>query len=264
MYERVEDEIKTRHIFVQQYEEYTRESISMGRAVNAILCLVCAVLLFAIPSDRDVAPWTKIVPLEILPAQTFTTTVAIIPTGQNIVPAMSARGIITVYNGSFLAQQLPAGFILTSRGGMEITADQNTTIPAGNPPAYGMAKVPAHVIRAGQSGNIPALAINQIYGTSLYLKNLTAFSGGVDVRTVVIVTDADKAAALSSARYHLNTQAKSYPAMLGHPCGESVLQNDLALVVSWICQFVSYHVPAGLHVLSVQRIGESVKLEVSR
>jgi hypothetical protein len=249
------------HLYVVPEEEY-RDPIDIKRVINRALGLVAMLLLFAIPSGVDISPWSLIVPLEILPVQTLTTTVTIAPTGTNVIPSTNARGTLTVYNGSILVQQLPKGFIVESAGG-EIVTDEAVVIPYGNPPSYGVARVAAHSVSAGQAGNVPALAINATYGTSLYLKNLTSFTGGADGRTEAIATDSDKQAALSSARYKLRTQTNRH--MLDHPCGgESVTQSGLSLSVSWSCQFVAYTVSPGLHVLSAQRAGDRVVLEVQR
>jgi hypothetical protein len=254
-----EPPVETLHLYVvsdEEYERYVKSApIGFSQIVNTLLCLVCAVLLFAIPSAMDISPWFVVVPLQ--PAQTFMTTVEIAPTGQRVIPATSAHGTLTIYNGSILSQQLPPGFILTGQSGMEIATDQAVIIPAGNPPAYGLATTKAHVVAAGSAGNISARSINEVYGTSLYLKNLASFSGGADASTVHYATETDKQTALSSARNQLNM--RQYPAMND---GCTAQMRDLSLAVS--CQFVRYRPPAGLHVLSVQRIGDTVKLEVSR
>lgn len=241
-----------------------RNPVDVNRVVDLILCLICVLCL--IPSVlSDVSDGSFIITVPLVSSfQKFESTVTIQPSGTAVVSATHASGTLTVYNGSILVQQLPPGFIVSSQGGVEIATDRSVIVPAGNPPAYGMVKVQAHAVVAGVSGNIGALSINAVYGESLYIKNLTPFTGGVDVRAETYATETDKAAALSTARYKLNTQAKQYPAMLDRQCGETIQQNDPMLTVVWSCQFASYHVPAGLHVLSVQKIGESVKLEVSR
>ena len=93
-------------------------------------------------------------------------------------PATYANGVLTVYNGSFLTERIPQGLILTASNGVEVTTDESVIVPAGNPPAYGIATIAAHAVTSGIRGNIAANAINQIYGSSLYIRNLTAFTGG--------------------------------------------------------------------------------------
>jgi hypothetical protein len=77
-------------------------------------------------------------------------------------------------------------------------------VPAGSANGYGYAVVPAHSLISGSSGNIPAYAINQVEGSSVYIRNLSAFSGGHDSYSVQYVTAQDKQAALVSAREQLS------------------------------------------------------------
>jgi len=269
MYQREDEQLETIHLYVVPEREYSEDTSvitvsPIHRTIASILCSLCLVGLLIIPASADIGPKTILVPLQLLPIQTFTTTVAIVPTGQQTIPATPAHGILTLYNGSILVQQLPKGFIVTSQGGVEIITDATATIPAGNPPAYGMAKVPAHAITLGSSGNIPALSITETYGSSLYLKNLTPFSGGADASTVIVATDTNRTDALLSARATLHTQAKTATALLDKPCDETTNQESLSLIVSWQCQFVTYAVPRGMQVLSFERKGNSVLLVIQQ
>jgi hypothetical protein len=126
--------------------------------------------------------------------------VAIIPTGKHTYAATQATGTLTIYNGSFLTQQLPAHFILTTTDGIEVATDQTVMIPSGNPPNYGIATVSAHAVMAGKQGNIPADAIDQIYGSAMSLKNLIPFTGGLDASTKPFVTADDQEQALKDCQ----------------------------------------------------------------
>jgi len=266
MYQRDDEPIETVHLYVVPEQEYFVESraINIGRIINSILCCAFLPLLLVIPSWQNVGPWDITVPLQLLPLQQFTATGTVEQTGTRVVPATNASGTLTVYNGSFLVQQLPKGFVIESTGGAIIVTDSTVKIPAGDPPDYGMARVQAHAIAAGQAGNIRALALSSVIGGSLYIKNLTAFTGGIDARTEQYATEQDEQAALSSARYRLKQQTKQDSALLMQQCDETAASARLSLTVTWQCQFARYDVPQGLHVLSVQPDGDSVRLEVRR
>lgn len=255
--------IETRHIWIldeEQYEEYIKP-FPIWHYVRSVLLLLFVSPFLIIPSMQDISPYEISVPVRIVP-QMFSTGVSIVPTGVITVPAIAAHGWITVYNGSILAQQLPQGFIVESASGVEFVTDSAATIPAGNPPSYGIARVSAHAVVPGLVGNVGALTINTVYGTSLYLKNAASFSGGADSYTVSVATDSDKQHALESAKGMLDIRI--YGRWLNAPCGENVTVQALVMTVVWSCQFVRYTVPAGLHVLSVQRVGNHIILQVSR
>ena len=112
-------------------------------------------------------------------------------TGHAHQDAKAATGFITFYNGQFQSVPIAAGTILQGSSGIQIVTDQDTTIPAGNPPSYGQVTVSAHAINSGVKGNIPAYDINQIYTNAVLVKNTTAFSGGQDEREFQTVTKTD-------------------------------------------------------------------------
>lgn len=255
--------IETRYALILTREQYMHLMLlsNLWPYIQSVLLLFCLSLFIIVPSMQDISPYERTVPLYIVPKM-FSTTVAIVPTGADIVPATFAHGWITVYNGSILAQRLPAGFIVESASGVEITLDDEVMVPAGNPPNYGIATVQAHAVVAGQAGNIPAFAINEADGTSLTLRNRTAFSGGADSYTVPIATDGDKQKALDSARRELDTH--TYGQWLDKPCSEQESVQAFTMTVLRSCLFVRYTIPAGMHVLSVQRVGNTVILEVRR
>lgn len=249
------------------YVEYVEDKkpLSIWRILKRIP-LLCVVFLFIIPSAQDVSPLPIMTRLEFLPLQTLTATVAIQPTGVQVIPAINARGMLTVYNGSFLVQQLPRGSIVESSGGVQIVTDEVVVVPPVDPPALGQARVQAHAVVAGASGNVSSFSINAVYLTSLYVKNLTAFSGGTDAYTVRVATGEDKATALMTASYKLRNQTKLWVTktrMLDR-CDKTASEVNLMLTATWTCQFLQYHVEAGQQVLSAKRVGKSVILQVRR
>ncbi len=254
----VEQGIETVHLYIVPEQE--NQPINLPRIINRILCGIFASVLLTLPSQFDLSPKTMLVPLQFLPPQIFSTTVSVEPTGKKVIPATTAQGALTIYNGSIFVQQIPKGFLVIAQDGTEIITDEEAVIPAGNPPFFGTVRVPAHAVLPGVAGNIPVLSINTNYGGSLYLKNLTAFRGGNDSYTIPSASETDKLTALTMARSILMVRQKSYPALLDQPCGETSTQDNLLLIVSWHCQFVTYQAPKGVRVISVERKGGSVLL----
>lgn len=262
-----DDELETLHVYLvpekqkkPRYPGQTRDSI-FGCTALAV-CLACIVALCLIPNPPVYTVSTITVPARISPLE-IRASVVITPTGKQSYPATQASGLLTIYNGSFLTEQLPAGFLLTTSSGLEVATDQAVTIPAGNPPtAYGTATVSAHAVGAGVGGDIPAYAIHETYGTALYIKNLSAFTGGQDAYTVTYVTKQDVTAALDAARAQLAVRQPI--GLTTGPCPEKAAQKALTLSVVWACQYVTYTAPQGVQVLSVRVAGTRVLLQIRK
>ncbi len=261
-----EDEIEEVDVYVvpRRKKKPVRHTIHISSTCalswrDRLYFIGCIVLYFFIFTSFDFGPWTIPVPFTIVP-QTLTTTVKITPTGTRTIPATNAHGTLVISNGSILAQQVPAGYIVP--GGVEIVLDETVTIPPSDGVSFGVARVPAHAVVAGQDGNIAPGSVKAIIESSLFVRNLTAFSGGADARTELIATDDDRQQALQSARSLL--LAKISRQLLYERYRENVTVQDLAMRVAWSCEFVTYRVPSGLHVLSVQGIGKNtITLKVS-
>ena len=254
-----EEDMQTLHVYL--YEEkppfWTKGRIADGaKGIVALLliaglCFISANPFYQVQTIRVPAHFT---------IQQFKVTRALVPTGKQEYPATRATGMLTIYNGSILTQQLPAHFFLTTTSGREVATSQAVVIPAANLPALGIATVPAYAVLAGSQGNIPPYAIQATYGASLALKNLSAFTGGQDASTKVVVTDTDKTTALEAARAQL--ALKQPNGLESSPCTETDSQQALNVTVTWVCQYVTYHVPKGAQVLSVHLSGNSVLLTV--
>jgi len=150
---------------------------------------------------------------------------------------------------------LPAEFIFTTSSGVSVATDQAVFVPAGSANGYGYAVISAHAGIAGNSGNIPPLAIDTVIGSSVYVRNLTAFSGGSDAYSIKVVTSQDKQTALDKARQHLAAVSTG----LHYPCSETI---SSTMAVTWRCQFLTYHIPAYMHVAGVKIIGKNLLLTI--
>lgn len=236
--QRVQEPIETIHLYVvRENEEPPRPSL-LPLALSTLLLLAVVAVGVFFPSQQPEIRTTLRLPAVFLPLKTLTASVAIIPTGMKVYPATTARGILTLTNGSVITQELPPGMIFTGSG-VEVITDEVVLVPAGNAEGFGVATVSAHSLLIGKKGNIAALSINQVYGTSLFIRNLSPFTGGNDSHSVQVVTAKDRQNAITFARASLTAQVAHIQAILAQPCRESAIGNNV-LLVAWICQFIAY------------------------
>ncbi|SRR6266568_5590324 len=224
----VDDSMETVHLYVVREEPKQPYTV-----LPILIASVCLVLIAAIAVYSGEHPAyehkTLILSAQLLPPQTFQTSQAIIPTGIKTYPATTAHGILTFTNGSVIAQVIPAGFTVQN-----VATDAAVYVPAGSADGYGIATVPAHALISGEDGNFATLAINQVVGSSLYIRNLSPFTGGRAAYSVKVVTPHDIQTALVQARGILLGKSSGLHA----PCLENHIGASTELVVIWHCQFV--------------------------
>lgn len=113
-------------------------------------------------------------------------------TGTGHAPARAGEGTVTFYNAAPYAQTVAAGTVLTGADGVEIVTDSPAVIPAGNPPTFGIAAVPAHAAAIGPRGNIAPLDLNGLCCTGgISVKNTAAFHDGQYAYDYPMLTQAD-------------------------------------------------------------------------
>lgn len=256
-----EEKIHTLYIYYDDPEQTRWKKHQVIAALMGALTLAFMLVFCFIPTGTTYQIQTLMVPANVQTLQ-FQAESAIIPTGKKSHPATRARGIVMIYNGSVFTQQLPAHFIVSTHSGLEVETDETVTIEAANPPVLGEVTVSAHVIEAGSQGNIAASAINQTYDGSLFLKNLTAFSGGQDATTTSYATGQDRATALDAAREPLT--AEKLIGLQRAPCTETIALRNRTLSVVWMCQYVTYQAPHGVQVLAASLAGANVALTIKR
>lgn len=253
MYQVEDEPVETIHLYVVR-EEPTKPSLT-----GIILSVIALSILIAIgvltPYQQPVQRASIRVPAVPLGIRSFSVSVAIIPTGVKTYPATIAHGTLTITNGSVIAQILPAGFTSVSKDSISVVTDRAVYIPAGTADGYGYATVPAHALLSGKGGNFARLAINQVIGSSVYIRNLTAFQGGSDSYSVKYITSQDKQLALSRSRDLLTSSISG----LHYPCSEQV---SGAVTVTWRCQFITYHIRAFYHVTGVRIVGKNLIITV--
>jgi hypothetical protein len=178
-------------------------------------------------------------------------------TGHAHQDAKAATGYITFYNGQSNQVTVPAGTTLTGNSGEQIVTDQDANIPAANPPSLGQVTVSAHAINAGSSGNIQALDINATVSSTLFVKNLSAFSGGQDERDFRTVTKNDisqtatplQATLAQSVNAALQGQLKQGEQLQRLPCSPTITLDHqigqeattIKVMVSETCSGIAYN-----------------------
>src|SRR6266566_5572372 len=242
----VDEQPETIHVYVVREEAARPPLLPIFLSVIALSALVAVCALT--PYQQPVTRLTIRVPAVLLPLKTFTANTAIIPTGVKVYPATTAHGVLTITNGSVIAQVIPAGFAVQN-----VATDRAIYVSAGSANGYGYEVVPAHALISGKQGNIPAYAINQVEGSSVYIRNLSAFSGGRDGYSVTVVIPQDRQTAVTQARATLTEHIHG----LHYPCNERFLQNSKHINVTWRCQFVTYGIPTYMHVTAARLSGRN-------
>ena len=131
-------------------------------------------------------------------------------TGTGHAAALVGEGTLTFYNAAPYSQTVAAGTLLTGADGVEIVTAAPAVIPAGNPPIFGIATVPAHAAAIGPQGNIAPLDLNGLCCMAgISVKNTAAFHGGQYAYNYSMVTqqDIDQAAGPLLATLTPETQA---------------------------------------------------------
>jgi hypothetical protein len=220
----------------------------------------------------------------LLPPLTISQSQTVPTTGKGHQSAKSATGYITFYNGQFQSVTIPAGTILTGTSGIQVVTNQDTTIPAGNPPSYGQVSVSAHAISPGVRGNIPAYDISlACCATSVLAKNTQPFTGGQDERNFQTVAKSDidttatplKTAVAQSLAGAFQGQLQPAEQQQLLPCTPSVTSDhqpkqeatQVKVTVSETCSAIAYNkgeletkVAAFLATQALQKVGAGYSL----
>lgn len=250
--QRVQEPMETIHVYVVKEQRPS----SLLPLFFALLCLVFIVEVTVYSGDHPfVDHQTVRIPAILLPVKIFTVSVKIIPTGVKTYPATQAVGTLTITNGSIVSEELPKGMIFTGNDGVEVMTDTVVFVPAGSAAGYGVATVSAHVMTSGI--NIAPLEVNQVIGTSLFVRNLSPFTGGRKASSVTFATPQDRLRAIIQARQVLFPHTLS--GLLFTPCREIIAGN---VTLTWQCQFVTYAVPSFMKVTNVRVQGKNLLIDV--
>jgi hypothetical protein len=255
----VDEPIETIHLYVVREE--TKQPFPFFPLYIMVACLACmmgGITYLALHPTYEHE--TLSIPAHFLPLQTFTATQLITPTGIQTYPATTAHGTLTLTNGSIVSQWLPKGFIVIANNGVQAATELALFVPAGNANGYGRATTPAHLLTTGI--NLSTLSIDEVIGTSLYIRNLDPFTGGRPAYSVKVITPQDKQAAFTTAHTLLAPQAARIRAILAKPCSESVLWGT-SVQLSWTCQFVAYPSMPGMQITAIRLRGKNLLVDVT-
>jgi hypothetical protein len=252
----VDEKLETIHLYVVREQE--RKPFVVLPLLGALLCLAAIVGVTIYSAFHPYYEHETLrVPAVFLPLKTFRVNAPVVPTGSKSYSALPAHGTLTLTNGSVIAQTFPANMIFPGKGGIEVVTDTPVFIPPGDANGYGIAHVVAHSVVSGRVGNIPAYAIDRVEGSSIFIRNLSPFTGGRDAYSITFATQQDKQTTLEKARKVLLSHTLT--GILARPCREKITGN---LTVSWQCQFITFHVPSFMRVTRISFLGKNLFVDV--
>jgi serine/threonine protein kinase len=128
--------------------------------------------------------------------------------GIKSIPGVQANGIVFFDNNGRTAYSIPANRVFTTDGGVEVTLAQPIVVPPRKGEQDGTISAAAVAVFPGETGNIPANALNTTCcNNQLTISNPQPFSGGVDPHVVHIVTQADIDSVRNAVLTQLQNQA---------------------------------------------------------
>ena len=184
-----EEPMETLHLYVVPEDQLPPkwDYLAILMVISSIVVLIglLAITVLAPAPDHDVSFSLAIQGYALAPVSR-TIKVTAIATGKQYVPATTATGTITFYNGAIYAQIIPLDTVLTGADGIKIVSDEQAVIPPAaqtTPPTYGQVRVLAHALIPGKAGNIQAGDINEACCVTSVIAQNTSFHGGRDAYT---------------------------------------------------------------------------------
>ena len=222
MREQVIDEqpMQTLHVYVVSEDQLPppRDYFAMCMIVFSFIAIagIIAISIFTASPAQEVAFSVNIQGFALLP-RSKTIHVHVTATGKQYVPATTATGMITFYNGAIYPQIIPVNTILTGADGISVITDEQATIPAAQqtiPPTYGQKTIPAHSVTPGALGNMRAGDINEACCATSIIAQSTSFHGGRNAYTYTYLSASDVQHATAPLLPMLQSETLSF---LSHP-----------------------------------------------
>src|SRR6266567_7073733 len=145
-----EEPMETLHLYVVPEDQLPpkREYLTIFTVIFSLIVLagILAISIFAPSPDHEVS-FSLVIQGYALAPVSRTVKVTAIATGRQYVPATTATGTITFYNGAIYAQIIPFGTVLKGSDGIQVVTDEQAVIPPAaqtTPPTYGQVRVSAH------------------------------------------------------------------------------------------------------------------------
>ncbi len=214
---RVVDErpMETLHLYVVPEDQLPpkRDYLSIGMVIFCFLFIIGIMTLSILaPSpNRDVSFSVNIQGFSLAP-MSKTIKLNVVATGKQYVPATTATGTITFYNGAIYPQIIPLNTILNGADGVSVITEEQATIPAAQqtvPPTYGQITIPAHALTPGSIGNITAEDINEACCATSVIAQNAQFHGGRNAYTYTYLSTNDVQHATAPLLPTLQTQTLS-------------------------------------------------------
>lgn len=207
--------METLHLYVVPEDQLPpkRDYLSIGMVIFCFLFIIgiMALSLLAPSPNRNVSFSVNIQGFALAPISKFIH-LNVTATGKQYVPATTAAGRITFFNGAIYPQIIPVNTILKGADGISVITDEQATIPAAEqtvPPTYGQITVPAHALMSGAIGNIHAGDINEACCATSVIAQNASFHGGRDAYTHTYLSDKDMKNASASLLPTLQAQTLS-------------------------------------------------------
>ena len=192
-----EEPVETLHLYVVPEDQLPpkRDYLAIFTVIFCFIVLIgiIAISILAPSPDHEVS-FSLVIQGYYLAPVTKTIKVTAIATGKQYVPATTATGTITLYNGALYAQMIPFGTVLKGADGIEVVTDEQAVIQPAvqtTPPTYGQVSVAAHALISGVVGNIQAGDINEACCVTSVIAQNTLFHGGRDAYTYTYLSDQD-------------------------------------------------------------------------
>lgn len=192
-----EEPMETLHLYVVPEDQLPpkRDYLAIFMVIFCFIVLIgiIAISILAPSPDHEVSFSLVIQGYSLAPV-TKTIKVTAIATGKQYVPATTATGMITFYNGAIYSQIIPFGTVLKGADGIKVVTDEQAVIPPAvqtTPPTYGQVSVAAHALISGVVGNIQAGDINEACCVTSVIAQNTLFHGGRDAYTYTYLSDQD-------------------------------------------------------------------------
>lgn len=211
-----EQPMETLHLYVVSEDQLppSRDYFAICMIVFSFIAIagIIAISIFAPSATQEVSFSVNIQGFSLTPISK-TIDVNVTATGKQYIPATTAMGTITFYNGAIYPQIIPVNTILKGANGISVITDEQATIPAAQqtiPPTYGQVSVSAHSLTLGAMGNIRAGDINEACCATSIIAQNALLHGGHDAYTYIYLSASDVQHATTSLLPMLQAQTLSF------------------------------------------------------
>src|SRR6266849_1555466 len=192
-----EEPMETLHLYVVPEDQLPpkRDYLAIFMVIFCFIVLISIIVISILaPSPDHEVSFSLVIQGYSLAPVTKTIKVTAIATGKQYIPATTATGTITFYNGAIYSQIIPFGTVLKGADGIKVVTDEQAVIPPAvqtTPPTYGQVSVAAHALISGEGGNIQTGDINEACCVTSVIAQNTLFHGGRDAYTYTSLSDQD-------------------------------------------------------------------------